>query len=107
MQITGKIFQAYSVQKKVLGRNKIMMNFALTEKQKEIQEKARHFAQREVAPGAQERDITEQFPMELVKKLGEEGLIGLQFSKEYGGHDIDYLSFILVVEELCKADCQV
>lgn len=80
------------------------MNFALTKEQLEIQARARAFAQREVAPGAQERDITEVFPMDLLKKLGDEGLIGLQFPKEYGGHGIDYLSFVLVVEELCKAD---
>lgn len=81
-----------------------MMNFALTKEQLEIQARARAFAQREVAPGAQERDITEVFPMDLLKKLGDEGLIGLQFPKEYGGYGIDYLSFVLVVEELCKAD---
>lgn len=81
-----------------------MMNFALTEEQKEIQEKARVFAERELAPDAQERDLSEEFPMHLIKKLGEEGLIGLQFPKEYGGHGKDYLSFILVVEELSKVD---
>ena len=81
-----------------------MMDFALTQAQKEIQAKARAFAQRELAPGVLERDRTEVFPMELLKKLGDEGLIGLQFDKKYGGKGIDYLSFILVVEELCKVD---
>lgn len=81
-----------------------MMNFALTEEQKEIQQRARAFAQRELAPGVQERDIKEEFPMHLVKKLGEEGLIGVQFPKEYGGHGMDYLSFVLIVEELSKVD---
>lgn len=80
------------------------MNFALTEEQKKIQEKARAFAERELASGAQERDLSEEFPMYLIKKLGEEGLIGLQFPKEYGGQGKDYLSFILVVEELSKVD---
>lgn len=81
-----------------------MMNFALTEEQEVIRQKAKAFAERELAPGVQERDQTEEFPMHLVKKLGEEGLIGLQFPKEYGGHGKDYLSFILVVEELSKVD---
>lgn len=81
-----------------------MMNFALTEEQEVIRQKAKAFAERELAPGVQERDQTEEFPMHLVQKLGEEGLIGLQFPKEYGGHGKDYLSFILVVEELSKVD---
>ncbi|WP_295361594.1 acyl-CoA dehydrogenase family protein [uncultured Pseudoramibacter sp.] len=80
------------------------MDFSLTEQQKAIQQKARAFAQRELAPGAQERDMTEVFPMDILKKLGNEGLIGLQFPKAYGGQGLDYLSFILVVEELCKVD---
>ncbi len=81
-----------------------MMDFTLTDYQKEIQEKARQFALRELAPGVQERDLSEEFPMDILKKLGDEGLIGLQFPEEYGGHGNDYLAFILVVEELCKVD---
>jgi len=81
-----------------------IMNFVLTEVQKDYQMRARKFAEKELAPGAQERDMTEVFPMDLVKKLGDAGLIGIQFPKEYGGKGDDYLSFILVVEELCKVD---
>lgn len=81
-----------------------MMDFALTEKQLLIQQAAREFAEKELAPGAQERDITEVFPMDLLKKLGDAGLIGLQFPTEYGGKGEDYLAFILVVEELSKVD---
>lgn len=81
-----------------------MMNFDYTPAQLEIQAKARAFAQNELAPGVLERDRTEVFPMDLLKKLGEAGLIGLQFDKKYGGKGLDYLSFILVVEELCKVD---
>ncbi len=80
------------------------MDFALTEQQQLIQRAAREFAQKELAAGAIERDRTEEFPMDILKKLGEAGLIGLQFPKEFGGKGIDYLSFILVVEELCKVD---
>lgn len=81
-----------------------MMDFALTEKQKLIQQAAREFAERELLPGVQERDLTEEFPMDILKKLGEAGLIGVQFPKEYGGQGGDYLSFILIVEEICKVD---
>lgn len=80
------------------------MDFQLTESQLQIQDKARQFAQRELAPKVLERDSTEEFPMDLLKKLGEEGLIGLQFDKKYEGKGLDYLSFILTVEELCKVD---
>lgn len=81
-----------------------MMNFALTERQLLIQQAAREFAQKELLPGAQERDITEEFPMDILKKLGDAGLIGLQYPKQYGGQGLDYLSYILTVEELCKVD---
>ena len=81
-----------------------MMNFALTDAQKEIQLRAREFAQKEVAPGVLERDRSEVFPMDLLKKLGDAGLIGVQFDPKYGGKGLDYLSFILIVEELCKVD---
>lgn len=80
------------------------MDFTLNATQKMYQEKARAFAQRELLEGAIDRDLTEQFPMDILKKLGDEGLIGIQFPKEYGGKGDDYLSFILVVEELCKVD---
>lgn len=80
------------------------MNFELNEYQKKIQQVAREFAQRELLPGVLERDQTEVFPMDILKKLGEAGLIGVQYPKEYGGQGGDYLSFILIVEELCKVD---
>lgn len=80
------------------------MNFELNEYQKKIQQAAREFAQRELLPGVLERDQTEVFPMDILKKLGEAGLIGVQYPKEYGGQGGDYLSFILIVEELCKVD---
>lgn len=66
-----------------------MMNFALTDAQKEIQLRAREFAQKEVAPGVLERDRSEVFPMDLLKKLGDAGLIGVQFDPKYGGKGLD------------------
>lgn len=80
------------------------MNFELNEYQKKIQQAAREFAEKELLPGVLERDQTEVFPMDILKKLGEAGLIGVQYPKEYGGQGGDYLSFILIVEELCKVD---
>lgn len=81
-----------------------MMDFALEEKQLLIQQAAREFTEKELLTGAQERDINEEFPMDILKKLGDAGLIGIQFPKKYGGQGEDYLSFVLTVEELCKGD---
>ncbi len=81
-----------------------MMDFALTEQQILIRNAARKFAQEELAAGAQERDMTEEFPIHLIKKLGEQGLIGIQYPKEYGGQGLDNLSYVLAIEELCKVD---
>lgn len=80
------------------------MDFSYTEQQLDYQRRAREFAQRELAPGVIDRDIEERFPMEILKKLGDEGLIGVQFDPKYGGKGADFLSFILIVEELCKVD---
>ena len=80
------------------------MTFELTDTQLEIQKRAREFAQQELAPGVLERDAQEIFPLDILKKLGDAGLIGIQYDKKYGGQGLDYLSFILAVEELCKVD---
>ena len=69
------------------------MNFQLTREQ---------FAQNEVKPIAAEIDVTERFPMENVKKMAKLGMMGIPFSKEYGGAGGDTLSYILTVEELSK-----
>ena len=81
-----------------------MYSFELTDYQKEIRQRAKTFAQEELLPGVIERDKTETYDMGILKKLGEAGLIGLQFDFKYGGHGNDYLAFLLVVEELCKVD---
>ena len=70
-----------------------MIDFELTDYQKEIQQRAREFAQKELLPTVIERDINETYDMGLVKKLGESGLIGLQFDPKYGGHGNDPFFF--------------
>lgn len=80
------------------------MDYRFTEKQLMIQQLARDFAQKELAPGAQERDMTEEYDFSLLKKLGDAGLIGIQYPKEYGGQGGDETSYILTVEELSKVD---
>ena len=59
--------------------------FGLTEDQKSLRAMVRSFADEVVEPGAEERDRTGEFPLEIVKKMGELGLLGLPFPEDVGG----------------------
>lgn len=83
------------------------MRFELTEEQKMIQKMVREFAEQEVAPGAAERDEKEEFSRALYDAMGELGLTGICFPEQYGGAGGDYLSYILAVEEVSRADDSV
>jgi alkylation response protein AidB-like acyl-CoA dehydrogenase len=83
------------------------MNFALTPAQQEIQAKARQFAREEVAPLARETDESGQFPLHLIRRMGELGFLTGPVPPEYGGAGLDYTSFALVYEELGWADSSV
>ena len=78
------------------------MNFTLTKEQELVRQMVRDFAVNEVKPIAAEIDVTERFPMENVKKMGELGMMGIPFSTEFGGAGGDVLSYIIAVEELSK-----
>ncbi|MEG0730448.1 acyl-CoA dehydrogenase [Clostridium sp.] len=78
------------------------MNFTLTREQELVRQMVREFAINEVKPIAAEIDETERFPMENVEKMAKLGMLGIPFSKEYGGAGGDTLSYILTVEELSK-----
>ncbi|EOR28061.1 acyl-CoA dehydrogenase, short-chain specific [Clostridium sartagoforme AAU1] len=78
------------------------MNFQLTREQELVRQMVREFAVNEVKPIAAEIDETERFPMENVEKMAKVGMLGIPFSKEYGGAGGDTLSYILAVEELSK-----
>lgn len=83
------------------------MNFELNETQQAIQEAARKFAEEELKPGVIERDETSTFPMDQYHKLGEMGLIGLPYPKEYGGQGLGYLEYAIAVEEISKVDASM
>jgi len=83
------------------------MQFQLSEDQKMMQKMVREFAEKEVAPGAAERDENEEFSRAIFDTMGELGLTGICFPEKYGGADGDNLSYILAVEELSKADDSV
>ena len=80
------------------------MDFKLTEEHIMIRDAARDFAKTELLPGVIERDEKQEFPKELVKKMGELGFLGMMASPEYGGGGMDTISYILVMEELSKID---
>ncbi|MBC7356965.1 MAG: acyl-CoA dehydrogenase [Desulfacinum sp.] len=79
------------------------MHFELTEEQRMIQDMARKFAEREIAPVAAELDRTHKHPEEIVKKMGELGLMGITIPPEYGGAGMDYVSYVLAMIEISKA----
>jgi short/branched chain acyl-CoA dehydrogenase len=83
------------------------MNFDLTDEQRAIQSLARDFATGDVKPVAEELDRTKSFPYEIVKKLGELGLMGIPYPEEHGGGGADNLSYALAIEELARVDSSV
>jgi alkylation response protein AidB-like acyl-CoA dehydrogenase len=83
------------------------MRFELGDDQREIQALAREFAQAEIEPHAGDWDRAHRFPRELIAKLAELGLMGVCIPEEYGGAGADFFSYILVLEELSRADAGV
>jgi alkylation response protein AidB-like acyl-CoA dehydrogenase len=83
------------------------MQFELTPEQSAIQALAREVAEAEIVPNASEWDRAHRFPDELYPKLAELGLMGVCVPEEYGGAGADFLSYVLVLEELSRADAGV
>ncbi|MCC8150802.1 MAG: acyl-CoA dehydrogenase family protein [Lachnospiraceae bacterium] len=77
--------------------------FGLTEDQVMIQELAKDIVEKTIRPMAAEVDEEEKFPAENIKVLADAGILGCSFPEEYGGADMDFLSFVLCVEEIAKA----
>ena len=80
------------------------MLFQTTQAHEELRAKIRAFAEEEVKPIAFMLDQQNEFPAEAVKKLGQLGLMGIPYSKEYGGAGLDVLSYAIAVEELSRVD---
>ena len=83
------------------------MDFELTPEQREIQAVAREFARAEIEPHAGEWDREHRFPAEIYPKLAELGLMGVCVPEELGGAGADFVSYVLVLEELSRADAGV
>jgi short/branched chain acyl-CoA dehydrogenase len=83
------------------------MVFDLTDEQRGIQQLARDFANREVKPVAEDLDREHRFPYEIVKQLGELGLMGIPYPEEYGGGGAGNLAYAVAIEELARIDSSV
>jgi alkylation response protein AidB-like acyl-CoA dehydrogenase len=83
------------------------VDFELTTEQREIQALARDFARTEIEPNAAAWDREHAFPRELLSRLGEIGLMSVCVPEEYAGAGADFVSYILVLEELSRADAGV
>ena len=80
------------------------MEFNLSEEQILIRNSAREFAKTELLPGVIERDELQNFPDNLVKKMGDLGFMGIMVDPKFGGSGMDTLSYVLIIEELSKID---
>jgi len=83
------------------------MDFNLSEQQKMLQRLAGDFAADVIKPRAAEIDTKSQFPFDLAKELGKRGYQGLPYPNQYGGSEAGYLSYVLVLEQLCQASMTV
>jgi alkylation response protein AidB-like acyl-CoA dehydrogenase len=80
------------------------MDFSLTEDQEMTRRMVREFAESEIAPMVRHYDETQDFPFDIMKKLGDLGLLGVIFPPEYGGAGMSYLEYVCVIEELGRVD---
>jgi isovaleryl-CoA dehydrogenase len=83
------------------------LRFPLSEEVEMLRESVARFAAREIAPRATEIDRNDQFPMDLWKKLGSLGVLGMTVSERYGGAEMGYLAHIIALEEISRASASV
>jgi alkylation response protein AidB-like acyl-CoA dehydrogenase len=99
-----KFFQSLNISRFAVVFKSNAMDFQLTEEQQMIRQAAREFAQTELLPGVIERDEHQKFPAEQIKKLGELGFMGMMVPAQYGGSELDTISYVLAMEEISKVD---
>jgi short-chain 2-methylacyl-CoA dehydrogenase len=83
------------------------VDFDFTDEQQEFRAAVHAFAEEVVAPRAEEMDRTSEFPLDIVKQMGEMGLFGLPFPEEEGGQGSDFTSLCIAIEELARVDSSV
>lgn len=90
-----------------LTEKKNSLSFELSEDHQIIRDSVRDFVERHIAPDAIERDQKKEFPQEIIKKMAEQGLLGIYHDEEYGGAGFDTVSFCLALEEIARWDASI
>ena len=80
------------------------MDFHLTQEQEMIRQASRKFARESIAPGADERELTGEYPYGVLEKMGDAGMMGIPFPEKYGGQGGDWVGMHLCIEEVSRAD---
>lgn len=83
------------------------LSFDLTEDQTMIRDSVRDFADRHIAPSVIDRDNSKKFPHDIVKMLGDQGLLGIYHDEQYGGAGFDTVGFCLAIEEIARWDASL
>ncbi|WML28521.1 acyl-CoA dehydrogenase [Neobacillus sp. OS1-33] len=78
-----------------------------TEEQEMMRKMVRDFAQKEIAPFVERMEETDEYPLEIIRKMGEYGLLGIPIPTEYGGVGADFTSYILTINEIAKVSATV
>ncbi|WP_020593923.1 isovaleryl-CoA dehydrogenase [Kiloniella laminariae] len=89
------------------GHNFPSLNFHLGEEIDMLRDSVKAFAEAEIAPRAAEIDSSNEFPMDLWRKMGDMGLLGITAAEEFGGSGMGYLAHIVTMEELSRASASV
>ncbi|MBS1839905.1 MAG: acyl-CoA dehydrogenase [Acidobacteria bacterium] len=80
------------------------MDFSFTDEQQQLRKSIREFAEGEIAPHVMEWDEVSHFPLEIMPKLAEMGLLGIIFPEQYGGAGLGYVEYVIAIEELSRVD---
>jgi alkylation response protein AidB-like acyl-CoA dehydrogenase len=83
------------------------MHLQFTEEQEMMRRMVRDFAREEIAPQVEKMEETDEFPLEIIRKMGEYGLMGIPIPEEYGGAGTDFTSYILTIHEISKVSATV
>jgi alkylation response protein AidB-like acyl-CoA dehydrogenase len=83
------------------------VDFAFTDEQQQLRRSVREFAEGEIAPHVMEWDEASKFPIEIMPKLADMGLLGVIFPEQYGGAGLGYIEYVIAIEELSRVDGSV
>ncbi len=83
------------------------MEFSFTDEQQQLRRSVREFAEGEIAPHVMEWDEASHFPVEIMPKLAQMGLLGIIFPEQYGGAGLGYIEYVIAIEELSRVDGSV